>query len=67
VARTRVALDRVADGPQPALVIAHVGTIRAAMLAIGRRPPPEAEVPHATLQPLPWPRSGPGHAPATQS
>jgi broad specificity phosphatase PhoE len=55
VARTRVALDRVAAGPQPALVVAHVGTIRAALLALGRRPPPEADVPHATIQALPWP------------
>jgi probable phosphoglycerate mutase len=55
VARTREALDRVAQGPRPALVIAHVGTIRAAMLALGRHPPPEAEVPHATIQELPWP------------
>jgi broad specificity phosphatase PhoE len=56
VARTKVALDRVAHGPQPALIVAHVGTIRAALLAIGRRPPPEAEVPHATIERLPWPR-----------
>jgi broad specificity phosphatase PhoE len=55
VSRTRGAMNRVAAGPQPALVIAHVGTIRAAMLAIGRHPPPEADVPHATLQELPWP------------
>jgi broad specificity phosphatase PhoE len=55
VARTRAALDRVVTGPQPALVVAHVGTIRAAMLALGRRPPPEADVAHAQIIELPWP------------
>jgi broad specificity phosphatase PhoE len=58
VARTRGALDRVAAGPQPALIVAHVGTIRAAMLALGRRPPAEADVPHAQIIELPWPVSG---------
>ena len=58
VARTRRALDQVATGPQPALVVAHVGTIRAAMLALGRRPPPEADVAHAQIIELPWPASG---------
>jgi broad specificity phosphatase PhoE len=58
VARTRSALDRIAAGPQPALVVAHVGTIRAALLATGRRPPPEADVPHATLEELCWPAPG---------
>ena len=55
VARTRGALDQVAAGPQPALVVAHVGTIRAAMLALGRRPPAEADVAHAEIIELPWP------------
>jgi broad specificity phosphatase PhoE len=54
VARTRRALDCVAAGPQPALVVAHVGTIRAAMLALGRRPPAEADVAHAKIIELPW-------------
>jgi probable phosphoglycerate mutase len=58
VARTRRALDQVAAGPQPALVVAHVGTIRAAMLALGRRPPAEADVAHAQIIELPWPASG---------
>jgi broad specificity phosphatase PhoE len=58
VARTRAALDRVVTGPQPALVVAHVGTIRAAMLALGRRPPPEADVAHAQIIELPWPVGG---------
>jgi broad specificity phosphatase PhoE len=55
VTRTRLALDQVAAGPQPALVVAHVGTIRAAMLAVGRRPPAEADVPHAEMIELDWP------------
>jgi broad specificity phosphatase PhoE len=58
VARTCNALDQVAAGPQPALVIAHVGTIRAAMLALGRRPPPEADVAHAQIIELDWPVAG---------
>ena len=58
VARTRRALDRVVAGPQPALVVAHVGTIRAAMLALGCRPPAEADVAHAQIIELPWPASG---------
>jgi probable phosphoglycerate mutase len=62
VSRTRAALDRIAEGPQPALVVAHVGTLRAAMLAIGRPVPPEAEIPHATMQSLPWRRPGAGDA-----
>jgi broad specificity phosphatase PhoE len=55
VARTRRALNRVVAGPQPALVVAHVGTIRAAMLALGLRPPAEAEVAHAQIIELCWP------------
>jgi broad specificity phosphatase PhoE len=58
VGRTRRALDQVVAGPQPALVVAHVGTIRAAMLALGRRPPAEADVAHAQIIELPWPVSG---------
>jgi broad specificity phosphatase PhoE len=58
VARTRDALDRVVAGPQPALVIAHVGTIRAAMLALGLRPPAEADVAHAQIIELQWPVGG---------
>jgi broad specificity phosphatase PhoE len=58
VARTRGALDRVVAGPQPALVVAHVGTIRAAMLAVGRRPPAEADIAHAQIIELAWPVSG---------
>jgi len=58
VARTRRALDQVVAGPQPALVVAHVGTIRAALLALGRRPPAETDVAHAQIIELPWPVSG---------
>jgi broad specificity phosphatase PhoE len=54
VVRTRRALDLVAAGPQPALVVAHAGTIRAAMLATGRRPPPERALPHGELIALTW-------------
>jgi broad specificity phosphatase PhoE len=63
VARTRRALDQVVAGPQPALVVAHVGTIRAALLALGRRPPAETDVAHAQIIELPWPVGGTtGHA-----
>jgi broad specificity phosphatase PhoE len=57
VARTRRALELVVAGPQPALVIAHVGTIRAAMIALGRHPPAEADVAHAQIIELAWPVS----------
>jgi broad specificity phosphatase PhoE len=55
VDRTRRALDAVAGGLAPALVVAHVGTIRAALLALGRRPPPEREVAHGKVVRLWWP------------
>jgi broad specificity phosphatase PhoE len=58
VARTRSALNRIVAGPQPALVVAHVGTIRAAMIALGCRPPTEADVPHAQIIEVDWPVSG---------
>jgi broad specificity phosphatase PhoE len=58
VARTCSALDTVVAGPHPALVVAHVGTIRAAMLAVGRRPPAEADVPHAQIIEVDWPVGG---------
>ena len=45
----------VAAGPSPALVVAHAGTIRAAMIAVGRRPPPERELGHGEAVPLSWP------------
>jgi broad specificity phosphatase PhoE len=59
VARTRRALDRAAAGPQPALIVAHVGTIRAALMAVGEHPPPEADVPHGTPIAIDWPPAQP--------
>ncbi len=58
VDRTRRALGTVADGLAPALVVAHIGTIRAAMLALGDRPPPEREFAHAEIVRLWWPGGG---------
>jgi broad specificity phosphatase PhoE len=54
VDRTRNALDVVASGPGPALVVAHAGTIRAALIAIGRAVPPEHELPHGEAILLAW-------------
>lgn len=54
VDRTRKALDVVTSGPAPALVVAHAGTIRAALIAVGRSPPPERELPHGEAIPLTW-------------
>lgn len=45
--RTRRALDAIAYGPQPALAIAHAGTIRAALALTHRPVPPERALPHA--------------------
>lgn len=53
--RTRKALTMVAAGPSPALVVAHAGTIRAAMIAVGRRPPPERALGHGEAVRLSWP------------
>lgn len=44
--RARRALDAIARGPQPALAIAHAGTIRAALALTGRPVPPERALPH---------------------
>lgn len=55
VLRTRRALSRVASGPTPALVVAHAGTIRAAMIAVGRVVPPERALPHGEVIRLTWP------------
>jgi broad specificity phosphatase PhoE len=57
--RTRAALDVVAAGPVPALVVAHAGTIRAALRALGDAPPPERLLPHGQAITVTWP------APAT--
>jgi broad specificity phosphatase PhoE len=47
--RTRAALARVAAGPQPALVVAHAGTIRAALADSGADVPPESALAHGAL------------------
>jgi probable phosphoglycerate mutase len=57
VARTRRALDVVAAGARPVLVVAHAGTIRAALIALGRPVPPERELRHGEAIPLSWPTS----------
>jgi probable phosphoglycerate mutase len=44
--RTREALDVICAGPLPALVVAHVGTIRAALTVVGRPVTPERLVAH---------------------
>ena len=54
VERTRKALDVVASGPGPRLVVAHAGTIRAALIALGRAVPPERELPHGEAILLSW-------------
>ena len=55
VERTRRALTMVAAGPTPALVVAHAGTIRAAMIAVGHQPPPERALGHGEAVTLSWP------------
>jgi broad specificity phosphatase PhoE len=55
IERTRRALTVVAAGPSPALVVAHAGTIRAALIAVGRKPPPERALPHGQAIRLSWP------------
>jgi broad specificity phosphatase PhoE len=48
-ARTRTALARVAAGPQPALIVAHAGTIRAALADSGAVVPAESALAHGAL------------------
>lgn len=55
VERTRRALSVVANGATPALVVAHAGTIRAALIALGRVPPPERALPHGEAIRVQWP------------
>lgn len=62
VQRTRRALTAVAAGAAPALVVAHAGTIRAALLAIDRHLPAERELPHAEIIELMWSAAGAGEA-----
>jgi broad specificity phosphatase PhoE len=52
-ARTRTALARIAQGPLPALVVAHAGTIRAALADFGADVPPESALAHGALLELP--------------
>ena len=54
ILRTRHALHRVAQGPQPSLVIAHAGTIRAALIAAGQPVPPERALIHGEAVALEW-------------
>lgn len=55
VQRTRTALNVVAAGPTRGLVVAHAGTIRAALIAVGGKPPPERALAHGEAILLPWP------------
>ncbi len=54
VQRTRRALTVVADGAQPALVVAHAGTIRAALIAAGQPVPPERALGNGEAIVLDW-------------
>jgi broad specificity phosphatase PhoE len=54
VQRTRRALSLVAAGPQPSLVVAHAGTIRAALIASGRPVPPERALPNGEAVAVEW-------------
>jgi broad specificity phosphatase PhoE len=57
VQRTREALDVIAAGATPALAVAHAGTIRAALIALGRPAPPERELAHGQIVEVMWPPS----------
>jgi broad specificity phosphatase PhoE len=57
VQRTRDALDAIAAGPSPSLVVAHAGTIRAALIAVGQPVPPESQLPHGGIVSVNWPPS----------
>lgn len=52
-ARTRSALAAVRAGPQPALVVAHAGTARAALADSGAAVPPESALAHGDALELP--------------
>jgi broad specificity phosphatase PhoE len=54
VLRTRRALAVVAAGPQPSLVVAHAGTIRAALIATGQPVPPERALGNGEAVALDW-------------
>jgi broad specificity phosphatase PhoE len=51
-ARTRSALAAVRAGPLPALVVAHAGTIRAALAYSGAPVPPESTLAHGSVSEL---------------
>ncbi|HTU96867.1 MAG TPA: histidine phosphatase family protein [Solirubrobacteraceae bacterium] len=54
VLRTRRALTQVATGPQPSLIIAHAGTIRAALIATGQPVGPERALIHGETVAVAW-------------
>ena len=54
VLRTRRALTQVATGPQPSLVVAHAGTIRAALIATGQPVGPERALVNGETVALDW-------------
>jgi len=60
VERTRRALTNIALGAAPALVVAHAGTIRAALMAMGHQLPPERELAHGEIFKLMWSAGGAG-------
>jgi broad specificity phosphatase PhoE len=62
VQRTRRALAEVAAGAAPALVVAHAGTIRAALRAMNRWLPAERELAHAEIVELIWSAAEAGEA-----
>jgi broad specificity phosphatase PhoE len=62
VQRTRRALTKVAAGDAPALVVAHAGTIRAALMAMGHQLPPERELTHGEIVELIWSAARAGEA-----
>jgi broad specificity phosphatase PhoE len=58
VLRTRRALAVVAAGPQPSLVVAHAGTIRAALIATGQPVGPERALINGEAVALAWSPEG---------
>jgi broad specificity phosphatase PhoE len=56
--RTRSALEVVTAGPLPALVVAHAGTIRAALADSGEPVPAESALPHGAVVELALPPPG---------
>lgn len=54
VVRTCEALDVIAASPSPALAVAHAGTIRAALIALGRPTPPERALAHGEIVRIAW-------------